>query len=369
MLRMRVTVHAAIPDTQALLSPRVFFNTVTALLRPLDQTRIAFFRVLGPVARPFIRSRSLRASTLLTLSIVVAFALTLLAPLALLALGPLVLGMPHLAADARYLVLRPGLHRERMFWLITIPLAALTFTAEAHWGFLSVALAALAAMVRVKRLSTGALLALVLALLGLYASIVSADATSTWTAHAHNAFALLAFLIWPRWVGRTRSNAMPLLPISLVLLGALFLMLGGAEWVGLNFMQLDMEEGLGTPLVSHLYSLAPEGLSFEMGVRLVLLFAFTQSVHYGVWLRAIPEEDRPQPTPRSFTRAWNAMREEGSLHVMIVFGILTLALLGWAACDLSAARTGYLRFALAHGFLEVAVLVYSGGALTPKARV
>ena len=121
---MRAKVH----DTQALLSPRVFSLAVTASLRaretrwlqPLDRARIALFRWLGPIARPFIRNRSLRASTLLCLSIVIAFALTLLSPLALLALGPVVLGMPHLAADARYLILRPGLHRERLFWLLVI---------------------------------------------------------------------------------------------------------------------------------------------------------------------------------------------------------------------------------------------------------
>ena len=208
-------------------------------------------------------------------------------------------------------------------------------------------------------------MALAVASLGLYASLQFTHATSIWVAHLHNLIALLYFLLWPRFVGRARGDAMPLMPILLVLGGALFLVLGGASSLGVNSIALDMEEGFGTPLVQHLYSLAPEGVSFEMGVRLVLLFAFAQSVHYGVWLRAIPEEDRPQPTPRSFTRAWNAMREEGSLNAMIVFAVLTLALIAWSAFDLGAARTGYLRFALAHGFLEVAVLVYRKGELRP----
>lgn len=341
---------------------------MTALLHPLDQARIAFFRALGPVARPFIRSRSLRASALLSVSILVAFALTLVAPLALLALGPVVLGMPHLAADVRYLVIRPGLHRERTFWLLAIPLAALTLTAESQWGFIAILLAAVAAIAHERRISLASSLALLVASLGLYTSLHFVHATATWMAHIHNGVALIAFLFWPRWTGRERRDALPLLPVVLVVTGGLFLLLGGAEWSGLNFIALDMEEGLGTPLLSHLYSLAPDGLSFDMGVRLVLLFAFMQSVHYGVWLRAIPEEDRPQPTPRSFTRAWNAMREEGSLNAMLIFAALTLALLVWALLDLSAARTGYLRFALAHGFLELAVLVYRKGELTPRKR-
>lgn len=338
---------------------------MTALLHPLDRARITLFRLLGPAARPFIRNRSLRASTLLSLSVALAFALTLTAPLALLAWGPVLLGMPHLAADVRYLIVRPGLHRERSFWLIMIPLVALTFTAEAHWGFLAVGIAALAAMAASKRVQLGPMIALVIAGLGLYASIAFTHATSNWVAHLHNLVALVLFVCWPHFIGRARTDALPLMPMLLVLLGAAFLMLGGASLAGLDSIALDMEEGFGTPLVQHLYSLAPEGVSFELGVRLVLLFAFLQSVHYGVWLRAIPEEDRPQPTPRSFTRGWNALREEGSLPAMLVFAVLTVALITWSLFDLGAARTGYLRFALAHGFIEVAVLVYRQGNLIP----
>lgn len=338
---------------------------MTALLHPLDQARITLFRVLGPAARPFIRNRSLRASTLLSLSVLLSFALTLTAPLALLAWGPVLLGMPHLAADVRYLIVRPGLHRERSFWLIMLPLIALTFTAEARWGFVAIGIAAIAAMVALRRVQLGPMIALLASGLGLYASIAFTHATSTWVAHLHNLVALVLFVCWPRFIGRTRTDALPLLPVLLVLVGAAFLMLGGASLAGLDGIALDMEDGFGTPLVQHLYSLAPEGVSFEMGVRLVLLFAFAQSVHYGVWLRAIPEEDRPQPTPRSFTRGWNALREEGSLPAMLVFAVLTLALVAWSLFDLHAARTGYLRFALAHGFIEVAVLVYRQGALHP----
>ena len=339
---------------------------MTALLQPLDQARIATLRALGPVARPFLRSRSLRASTLLSLAVAFAFALTLTAPLALLAWGPVLLGMPHLAADVRYLIVRPGLHRERSFWLIMIPLVALTFTAEAHWGFLAVGTAGIAAMVASRSVQWRPMIALLVAGLGVYASVAFTRVTSIWVAHLHNLVALILFVCWPRLIGRARTDAMPLLPVLLVAFGAVFLMLGGASLAGLTSIALDAEEGFGTPLVQHLYGLAPEGVSFEMGVRLVLLFAFAQSVHYGVWLRAIPEEDRPQPTPRSFTRAWNAMREESSLYVMLVFGFLTLALVFWSFFDVHAARTGYLRFALAHGFLEVAVLVYRQGELTPR---
>ena len=37
-----------------------------------------------------------------------------------LAVGPLVLGVPHLVADLRYLVVRPGLHRRAAFWPVAV---------------------------------------------------------------------------------------------------------------------------------------------------------------------------------------------------------------------------------------------------------
>lgn len=44
------------------------------------------------------------------------------------------------------------------------------------------------------------------------------------------------------------------------------------------------------------------------GPRAVVFFAFAQSVHYGVWLRAVPDEARPsRPPARSSSpraRSW-----------------------------------------------------------------
>ncbi len=53
----------------------------------------------------------------------------------------------------------------------------------------------------------------------------------------------------------------------------------------------------------HLGQLAP-GLAEPWALRLVLLFAFAQAVHYGIWLRLIPEEDRPQPSPRTYAASF-----------------------------------------------------------------
>jgi hypothetical protein len=57
--------------------------------------------------RLVVQSRAYRIELLALSSLVVALALTLSAPSLLFMWAPLVLGVPHLVADVRYLVLAP----------------------------------------------------------------------------------------------------------------------------------------------------------------------------------------------------------------------------------------------------------------------
>lgn len=60
---------------------------------------------------------------LMVFTVAIAFALTLGVPFWLLALGPIVWGVPHVVADIRYLIIRPGLHRRKVLWFaVGIPL-------------------------------------------------------------------------------------------------------------------------------------------------------------------------------------------------------------------------------------------------------
>ena len=97
------------------------------------------------------------------------------------------------------------------------------------------------------------------------------------------------------------------------------------------------------------------GLEPTLGLRLVLLFTFAQSVHYVIWLRLIPEDDRERPTPRSFRASWRALIAELGPLVWLALA-LALVIVSWALVDLAAARAGYLRLAHFHAFLEFAVL-------------
>jgi hypothetical protein len=84
-------------------------------LRPvsvLDGLRQLLLARLGAVATPLIRRPELRVALRGSVGCLLALVGSLSLPLWILAVGPLVLGVPHLLADARYLVARPGHQRS-----------------------------------------------------------------------------------------------------------------------------------------------------------------------------------------------------------------------------------------------------------------
>src|SRR5687768_256327 len=83
------------------------------LLAPADHLRVRLYRLGGPWVAGWTRDRELRASVLGVSAIAVAALLAVVAPVALLALGPIVLGVPRVLADLRYLWVQPGHHRRR----------------------------------------------------------------------------------------------------------------------------------------------------------------------------------------------------------------------------------------------------------------
>ena len=124
-------------------------------------------------------------------------------------------------------------------------------------------------------------------------------------------------------------------------------------------------------MIRHERSLAPFA-GDTWGVRLVLFYAFAQSLHYAVWLRMVPEEDRSKSAPRPFVQSYRAIVKDMGRPLVFLGAATTLAVAVWAVYDLAQARMGYLRFALFHGHLELAAAAWlwmerprHGGGETP----
>lgn len=318
------------------------YSPIDHACRGLDGLRARMLKGAAPWMRPFIRHRELRVATFGTSVVIAALALTVLCPFWLLALGPIVCGIPHLVSDLRYLVFKPGLHRSAGFWmLIGAPLAV----AGAGFESMAFGLAATAGAVvlAIGPLERKAVVLVVVAALGTGCWMLG-NVSQIVFAHLHN---VIAVMLW--WCWRPRRGWLPALMPALFFLGSLALMLGWLEPV----TSMAWLAPSSLPPELHLDTLAG-GLAQPWGLRLVLLFAFAQAVHYGVWMRLIPEDDRKQPTPRPFAATFRALRDDMGAAILAIAAMLAAGLAAWAVLDLAEARTGYLRLALFHGYLELA---------------
>ncbi len=317
-------------------------SPIVQACRGLDYLRVRVLKALSPWIKPFIRRRELRVAVFGSTVVLIALAGTLVVPFWLLALGPIVWGIPHLVSDLRYLVFKPGWHRQKAFWfLVGVPLMVagvgyhpMTFGLVATLG---------AVIVARGQWSRKCAVTLLVAAMGLAVWLLG-DLSQLIFAHLHN---FIAVMLWWFWRPRTgwMAGAMPVL----FLLGTLAILFG---WL----TPMTAFAGLAPaslPVSGYLETMSA-GLAEPWAMRLVLLFAFAQAVHYGVWLRLIPEDDRAQPTPRPFAATLRMLQQDMGAVVLWVAVLLSAALAVWAVMDLAEARAGYLRLALFHGYLELA---------------
>lgn len=320
------------------------------LLAPVDALRSAVLRAASRatpvVGRRLFADRDARVVLYGVLATATALALAVLAPLWLLALGPIVLGVPHLMADARYLVVRPGLHRRIPFLAAVLAPLVLVWL----WPTLAAGLVGVLGAIVVARGALVRKLWLTAVWAVLFAGALALGRTGdVLFAHLHN---FVAIGLWWAWTGKRRPmHGLVLLAFAL---GLAFCFFGPALDIVWK-MHAFSAPGSGLDLGREVRSLSPV-IDPALGVRFVVAFAFAQSVHYAVWLRVLPEDDRVRPGMRSFASSWRALLADMGIVPVALAGAVLLGLLGWALSNPAAARDGYLRLAISHGHLELAVI-------------
>jgi len=273
--------------------------------------------------------------------LLLALLATVVWPLGLLALGPIVLGIPHVLGDVRYLVLQPGHHKQRLrLVLVGLALAASVLGGGIIAGVLAVLLA-----VALSRASFSSRLRLFLPGLALLGVVIWARRPAELVfAHLHNAVAVLWLL--SAFSERRRQ----------VLLGVAFLAAVGFLCTLPSSTLFWIPSGLGGMGLSYQLNALTSGAMSSWSVRLVLVFAFAQAFHYAVWVRLIPELERKRRAPQSFRASYRALCDElgDGVVLCVLFGMVALAL--FACFALREARETYLGFALFHGYLELAFI-------------
>lgn len=333
-----------------------------------DALRGALLRGFGPWARPLLVRREVRAAWWGAALVSLALVATAVVPMWLLALGPIVWGVPHVLSDVRYLVVRAGDHRRVA---VAAPMV-LGLVASALGGGLRAAVAG--ALVAVlfsgapawRRSAVALALGVVLAL----AQLGPREAALAF-AHGHNLVALAFFAAWPARDGGSRAPR--LVPLGVVVVGGALVMGGALDGAltraaSIGSCHFDDLARVLAPMdiVTRLPVASPE----RFASRLVLLFAFAQAAHYAVWVRLVPELARPSSTPRSFSQSYRALTRELG-RVVVVGALLTaVGFAVWATVDVAEARTRYLQIAFFHGYLEIAAaaLFFARGRLGEAAR-
>lgn len=321
------------------------------------RTRVLGWSAQTKTLRSFVVDKEVRVAGLSVTHATLALLATLLCPSLLLVLGPVLLGVPHVASDIRYLVLRPTLARGfgvsvALFSALLVgvrvfELGDLGNPAFARLELGLVVVWMLVALAFTRGRQTSMRLSVAAGALGLGAVALSEPTLARLLfAHVHN---VIGIVLW--YVLFRPRRRWALLPLAWIALATTFVYAAGGsiperfgwpEWFDLHIQAASQW-------------LAP-GLGPAEQRGLVLSYAFLQSVHYAVWLVFIPQDaDKSAGSPtfcRSLRSAWHDFRPVGV--ALIALGVLTVLV---AACiDPLTTSAVYLFVTPFHGYLELVVL-------------
>ncbi|MBK8253443.1 MAG: hypothetical protein IPK82_12350 [Polyangiaceae bacterium] len=311
-----------------------------------DVLRMWGLRLLPRSAAGMWVGREKRAAFLGVTMLLIALSLAISYPVALVALGPLVYGVPHVLSDIRYLIARPGLSQRPLFLAsLVIGCSAAFLGLGIRGAFLGAALALVSSRAPAWKKAVGVSFAAAMYALCHWAGFW-ADLAFV---HLHNFVAVGAWLLW-----RKRTTHLHWAFAGLFLLTCAAITLGvhepilahtgglSAPWTDLSFREL-------------VYTVSPTP-DKTWSARLLVLFAFAQAAHYVVWLRLVPEDDRPSAAPRSYRQTYKALVADVGGVVTWAALLTAVAFLVWAVFSIGKARNGYLSFAFFHGHLEIVAL-------------
>ncbi len=345
---------------------------------PFDAARQKTLRFItrSSLVTRVVGRRKSRVAILATVQVLTLFLIAVLFPVGMFFVGPMILGAAHLAADARYLVLRRRLPRGFVILsaasaTMIVALRSLEVLGVLHasvdaWETSAGALWIVSALIYAARDWRSARRALVVG--GVFAGIFAVALTHARLAnvvmmHAHNVIGIATWVFLFQ-----RRKLWELFPI-VVLVAAVAVMLSGAalpwayHWGGAF--------AFGTHITAIGRWLAP-GLTPHASASVVTSFVFLQAVHYGVWLTWIPQEDLAgEGTPTFRMTLRGLVADFGAVGCALV-ALVVVGLAAVALFRIQSALTWYITLSRFHGLLELAViafLVVRGGLpLSPSRR-
>ncbi len=335
-----------------------------------------------PLLRRWYLDRPRRLGVNFLLVSITALLFSLALPLWVLAIGPVVYGLPHLVASLRYSAFSiKSRHDSRAFLkavtLITVLVALVRLwqilgwpPAIGRWSalpqgngleVLGMSLVLLAGIFFLRaRCWRPILWACLATALLLHFSLRFPLVLAGLMILAHN------FIGFFYWIGGSQKKAdRTVAVLALILFAFIHWALFSGRLDGLNSFfspSLEIPGGLnGWEIGSSLFPNA--GIDVSLWIKGVTAYAFGQSIHYFVWLRAIPEVQLTHPTPSSFRQSrFYLERDLGTKGAQVaVLTVLALSLF-WLLLKYNTARHCYLAAACFHGYAELLGLAFLFGS-------
>lgn len=100
-------------------------------------------------------------------------------------------------------------------------------------------------------------------------------------------------------------------------------------------------------------------MDYRFWFHIVVLYAFSQAIHYFIWMKAIPENYQQQEYPPSFNWSFNRLVNDfGSSSIFVLLAISSIGLLMWLFLEFQTARLVYFSIASYHGFMEISAIPF-----------
>ncbi|MCB9606348.1 MAG: hypothetical protein H6716_07145, partial [Polyangiaceae bacterium] len=344
-----------------------------------------FSRLAKSFLGPLLVQRERRLALIASCGILGALALSVLAPAWLLLVGPLVLGVPHLASDVRHLVLRRALPRGFLL-VVLVACASLialrgleSLRVFSGWGGRAeLGIASLWLFIawwaggeaRPRNSSDasssqgshhhdrGERSAIALGGLVIFLAVISQVwpyESRLFLAHAHNLIALLLWVqLFAAGASQGRGRRWVILPTLLCALSVLTLLWLPAQSLTLRYGVLRL---WSFDVLETARWLAPfESARWSLG--LTLCYAALQSMHYTLWLYCIPQSDTRAQGSLTFRMTLRSWLSDFGAFALGLLCLATLALILGATLNADGARSVYLSVAGFHAYLELALWVF-----------
>jgi hypothetical protein len=338
-------------------------TTTERLSAPLDWCRRGWFHwvLRSDFGRATLADRDRRIATLACASVLLAAFGAVYFPVLLFTFGPVLLGVAHVAADVRYLVLRRNLARwwQSTVWAGCLALIALRALEELRVvprnarleyamaaAFIGVALVAALRERGSRARAAVACLALVTALAAAWQHPGSARYVFL---HAHNLIALVA------WATVFRTNKRWLLAPAALIGVATALLASG------TFSRQTLASPFAASFHLHVLTVAHWLAPFpdaRLALGVATAYLFLQSVHYSAWLNWIPQQEQPGRGTFTFRMSARSLFADLGAPGVAAVALAAGAVLIGACFDVQRSQTLYLSLATFHGYLELALLAF-----------